>query len=105
MQRSAFVAVEVEHRCWIRGALALEIVGIGGRCGDQRHKRIHALDRIVEHQATFGDHVMTATLATAKQFYEIVSLAVDVWIAINPVIGNQYDSSLVREWALLNCGP
>src|ERR1044072_5244759 len=97
MKRGAFVAVEVEHRGRIRGALALEMVGIGLRCRDDRYKRIPALDRIVEHQATFGDHVVSATLATAKQLYEIVALAVDLLITIDAVIGNQYDSGIVGE--------
>ena len=105
MHRGTLVTVKVEHRGWISRTLALEIVSIVSGRRDQRHKRIHALDRIVEHQTTFCNDVMTAAHPAAEQFYEIVALAINLLVGIDAVIRNQHHCCLVRQRAFLNRRP
>src|SRR6185369_7480896 len=105
VHRGALVAVEVEHRGRVIRALTFEIVGVLRGRRNQRHERIDAFDRVIEHQPALRDYVMAAAEATAEQFHEVVTLAIDFRIAVEAVIGNNYERGVLRQGALLNRGP
>ena len=105
MHGGALITVKVEHGRGVRCAFAFQIEGVGRCRCDQRHKRVHAFEGVVEQQATFGDDVMSAPRFAAQQFYEIVALAVDLLISIDSVIRNQHQRCLIGERAPLNRSP
>ena len=49
--------------------------------------------------------MMATTGTSSQQLYEIVALAVNLFVGIDAMIRNHNEGSIVSEWALLNCGP
>jgi hypothetical protein len=58
----ALVAVEVQKRGRVHGALALEVEGLLGRRVNQRDERVDALQRVVIQKPPLGDDVVAAAL-------------------------------------------
>ena len=105
MKPRALVAVEIQQRRWIIGALALQVVGIRSSRRDWRHERVDSFNRVIEQQPPLCDHVMAAARAAAQQFHEVETLANYTFVGVEAVIRNNDEHGFRSHLAFFDSRP
>src|SRR5262245_57016128 len=86
VDRGALIAVQVNKRCGIVGAVTFEVSRILRAGGDERNGGRKRLERVVRQLWTFRNNVVGASASRRQQLDQVVALAVNPLIAVGTVI-------------------